>query len=187
MNIGDLHFFWRINFMGNGTLIQKDPLANSTVVFQSCGKKSSDCKKTNTLNSVFTVKQKNASTEVKSEKKLTPAEIKANIKYDKENGILKNKDTSVSGYILKKGDYEFNYQRYKEIKGEDITFGGISKRYGLEPGTLKNANGLRFGASTGMAMQPGKGDNLNKYTPEDANLNGVIIPKNCIDKYLKNK
>lgn len=159
-----------------------DPIANG-VIYRA---------KTNTKGTSHQPEVASASNEsVFSQKKLTDpetkkkAQIAKNVKSDLGNQILVKNDTIAFGKVVKKDKYlYFDHNKFTEITGEKLTFGEISKRYGLKEGDLKKANDLRFGASSDMEMQEGKGSNLNNYTPVDAHLNFVKIPRESIENYL---
>ena len=112
-------------------------------------------------------------------------QVQKNVKDDLGNEILQKDDKYISGVRVKKGDVYFDYNRYKEITGKDITLGELKKRYNIPDGVLKEANNIRFGGSMTPGMIEGKGANLNKYTPSELGLNFVKIPREYLDEYLK--
>jgi len=163
-------------------LKQVDPIKGGTVY--SSGKKTGN-NNNSVTNSVFTTDTKKNSGNLKTDP--ITQKVKANVQSDLGNEILQKDDKSIGGIVVKKGDLYFNYQRYVETTGKDITLGDIKKRYNLDDGVLKKANNLRFGGSVTPGMQEGKGANLNKYTPSELGLNFVKIPRECLDKYLNDK
>lgn len=162
-----------------------DPIANGVIYTAKTNTKGTNHKAEITSASNESVFSQKKVTDTETKKK---AQIVANIKYDLGNEILSKNDTRIMGKVVKQDKYlYFDHNKFTEITGKDLTFGDIAKRYGLKEGELKKANDLRFGASSDMAMKPGKGDNLNCYTPADANLNFVKIPRESIEDHLNGK
>lgn len=108
-------------------------------------------------------------------------DYKKNIQKDIKDSVLV-RHTSVFG-----DKFIFDEEKYKKLTHDSLTYGEISKIYGLKPGTLAKTNGLTFDFAT-RNIKDKRGDNFSKYYPQEFGHKDVLIPEESIlEKVLKTK